>query len=41
MRFTQRGEYIFRKGDKPDYAYVILYGSVIFLNVKSTTYLVG
>jgi hypothetical protein len=35
------GDYLFKKGDKPDYAYVILYGMVIFLNVKSTTYLQG
>lgn len=35
------GEYLFKKGDKPDYAYVILYGSVICLNVKQTTYMRG
>jgi hypothetical protein len=35
------GEYIFKKGDKADYAYVILYGSVIFLDLKTTSYLIG
>ena len=33
------GDYLFKKGEKPDYAYVILYGTVIFLNVKQTSYL--
>ncbi|CDW91816.1 camp-dependent protein kinase regulatory [Stylonychia lemnae] len=41
IRFMERGEYLFRKNDKPDYAYVILYGSVICLNVKSSTYIIG
>lgn len=35
------GDYLFKKGDKPDYAYVVLYGTVIFLNVKQSTYLLG
>lgn len=32
---------MFKKGDKADYAYVVLFGTVLFLNVKSTTYLPG
>lgn len=36
-----KGEYLFKKGDKADYAYVVLFGNVIFLNVKQTTYMAG
>ena len=41
IKFFSMGEYIFRKGEKADYAYVVLFGSVIFLDVKQTTYLAG
>eukprot|EP00347_Sterkiella_histriomuscorum_P013346 403365067 len=41
IKFYQKGEYLFKKGQKADYAYVVLYGQVIFLDVKSTTYLKG
>jgi hypothetical protein len=41
VRFVEKGEYLFKKGDKPDYAYVILYGTVIYFNVKQTSYLLG
>jgi CRP-like cAMP-binding protein len=39
IKFYKRGEYLFRKGDKADNAYVLLYGQLIFLDVQSTSYL--
>jgi hypothetical protein len=36
-----KGEYLFKKGDKPDYAYVICFGSVILLNVQIDVYQKG
>ena len=41
VKFYGMGEYLFKKGDKADYAYVVLFGQVIFLNLKSTTYIAG
>ncbi|CDW82196.1 UNKNOWN [Stylonychia lemnae] len=41
IRFQSKGEYMFRKGQKADYAYVVLYGNVIFLQVKQQSYLKG
>jgi hypothetical protein len=32
---------MFRQGDRPDYAYVILYGTTVFLKVNSDTYQAG
>jgi len=34
VRFVGKGEYLFKQGDKPDYAYVILYGTVIYFKVN-------
>lgn len=41
IRFVGKGEYLFKKGDQPDYAYVILYGTVIYFNIKQTSYMLG
>jgi len=35
------GEYMFKKGEKADYAYVILFGTVLLLSVKTESYLPG
>jgi CRP-like cAMP-binding protein len=34
VRFYNAGDYLFKKGDKADYAYVVLYGTIILLNLK-------
>ena len=41
VKFYSKGEYLFKKGEKPDYAYVILYGQIILLDVKQTSYMAG
>ena len=41
IRFSAKGEYLFKQGDKPDYAYVILYGTVIYFKVLKNSYPVG
>lgn len=40
-KYFMKGEYMFRQGDKPDYAYYIMYGTVVFLKVNSESYKPG
>lgn len=37
----KKGDYIFRKGDRPDVAYVVLYGRVEFLDVSQAASFIG
>lgn len=39
VKFYKRGEYLFKKGDRADNAYVLLHGKLIFLDVQTTSYL--
>jgi hypothetical protein len=36
-----KGEYLFKKMQKADYAYVVLYGTVIYFDVKVQTFKPG
>lgn len=36
-----KGDYLFHQGAYPDFAYIILYGTVLFLAVKTQTYKAG
>lgn len=40
-RFYLKGEYLFKKNDIGDVAYVLLFGKVIFLDYVSRTYMAG
>jgi CRP-like cAMP-binding protein len=40
-QFFNKGEYIFKQGETPDSAYVVLFGKVIFLDVKNSSYVIG
>ena len=41
MKFISKGEYLFKKKEKADFAYVVLYGTVIYFDVKVTTFKPG
>ena len=38
-QFLKKGEYLFKKGQFADYAYVVLYGSAIILEVTSVSFI--
>ncbi len=38
MQFIEKGQYLFRKGDKGDAAYLIMHGKVIFLTLNQITW---
>lgn len=40
-KFYDKGDYLFHKGDKADYAYFIIYGQVVFLDVVTASYSKG
>jgi AAA+ superfamily predicted ATPase len=41
VKFVYKGDYLFHQGAVPDFAYIILYGTVLFLAVKTQTYQLG